>query len=41
VSVVQPDARDVACFAEFLEAYRAGLPLERAAVTATPDAADA
>jgi sugar (pentulose or hexulose) kinase len=41
VSVVEPDERDVTGFAEFLETYRAGLPLERAAVTATPDAADA
>jgi sugar (pentulose or hexulose) kinase len=41
VSVVEPDARDVAGFAEFLQTYQAGLPLERAAVTATPDAADA
>jgi sugar (pentulose or hexulose) kinase len=38
VSVVEPDERDVAGFAEFLETYRAGLTLERAAVAATPDA---
>jgi len=38
VSVVDPDARDVAGFAEFLERYRVGLALERAAVDATPDA---
>jgi hypothetical protein len=38
VSVVEPDARDVAGFAEFLERYRVGLALERAAVDATPDA---
>jgi sugar (pentulose or hexulose) kinase len=35
-SVVEPDARDVAGFAAFLERYRQGLALERAAVDAMP-----
>jgi sugar (pentulose or hexulose) kinase len=35
VSVVEPDERDVAGFAEFLEGYRNGLTLQHAAVNAT------